>query len=166
MLRIPVHSLAFGAIGMIIGIVLGQESLGLHLAGLGCLVGYVIWLRSRIHALQNGKPFHLGSVVDVVVCTFIAVGFGLVGIGGNFLSNGPFVSMVLGTTAVALWLHWHYSRTVKFFPSAGEIGKETVRAVFADDIGIAALHAVVDVGKDAVHKRQRSILSTSTPREP
>jgi hypothetical protein len=140
---------------MLIGGILGGEQMAVHLAGIGCLAGYPIWLRARLRALRDGKPFHLGSVVNVIVCTIIAIGFGLASAFSDFLSNGPFVGMTLAVTAAALWLHWHFARTVKLLPSAGEIGHEIVGAIFADDMGIAALHAVVDVGKEAVKDLRR-----------
>jgi hypothetical protein len=151
MLRIPVYSLAFGAVGMLIGGVIGGGEMAVVAAGFGCLLGYPLWLKARLEDLKDGKPFHLGSVVNVIVCTVIAVGFGVACIAPRSFGAGTFWVITLGVAGVALWLHWHSARTVKLLPSAREVGREAVGTLFADDIGVAATHAVVDVGKGAIN---------------
>jgi hypothetical protein len=150
MLRIPVYSLAFGAVGMLIGGIVGGVQMAVVATGFGCLLGYPLWLKARLEAVKNGKPFHLGSVVNVIVCTVVAVGFGLGCIAPNSLGAGTFYAITLGVASIALWLHWRSATTVKLLPSAREVGQEAVGVVFADDIGVAATRAVLDVGKSAV----------------
>jgi hypothetical protein len=154
MIRVPVYSLALGALGFLIGLVIGYEALGMFLGGAGSLIGYVVWLRGRLSAIRrNGKAFHLGSVLNVIVCTTIAVGVGIALVIGNLVDN-PFVFwlVMLLINALALWLHWKsalQAGTLQWFPTGGEIANELIHTATAEEPAVAVLKAVGEVGRDA-----------------
>lgn len=156
MLRIPTYSLALLAIGIVIGAIAGSERLAYALGGAGSLIGYVIWMRARVKAIQAGMAFHLGSVVATILCTVVAIGVGVVGLGGNdAMANNEFWLVTLPASAFAVWLQWRtaqQSRTTRLLPTAGEVGREVLRTVFAEEAGPAALGAIVEIGADAAKK--------------
>jgi hypothetical protein len=156
MLRVPVYSLALGALGMFLGAILGGETAAVELAGFGALIGYVIWLRARLLSTRAGRPFHLGSVINIVVCTVVTIGASLGAIAGpDGVSSGLLWGTTLSITAVAIWLHWHFAKQVRILPPAREVGKEVLGVLFAHDIGIAAGHAILEVGKDMTEEFRR-----------
>lgn len=150
MLRIPVYSLALGAVGVAIGLALGDEHTAAVLMGYGCLIGYAIWLRARLLAFKAGKPFHAGTVLNVLICTVVGIGIGLAAIAGDSMSNRTFLWVTLSISTVAIWLHWHVATRIRVLPSMREGGQEVVGSVLAHDVGVATAHAVFEVGKDIV----------------
>jgi hypothetical protein len=165
-IRVPVYSLGLGFIGLVVGVITDSLPLGMTLAGLGSLAGYVIWLRARLAAIRLGKAFHLGSVLNVLICTTIAVGFGILALlagadSPEGFANGLFWIVVVLANAGAVWLHAREARatgTTRWFPTAGEVGREAVKTVFAEEPLQAAAKAAFEVGKDTVSRVRSSHL--------
>jgi hypothetical protein len=160
MIRVPVYSLALGAIGFVIGAVMGNEAVSMFLGGAGSLIGYGVWLRARLSAIRySGKAFHLGSVLNVIVCTTIAVGFGIaLVIREEIVDANIFWFIMLVINALAVWLHWKAALragTLRWFPTGREVGEELIHTVTAEEPAIAALRAVGEVGSDAFKEAWR-----------
>jgi hypothetical protein len=164
-IRVPVYSMALLAVGFLVGSIAGSiiigdpMSLGLPLGGVGSLAGYVIWMRRRLSAIRNdGKSFHLGSVINVMMCTTVAVGVGIALVGIALIpfvdiDGAPFWIIVVSINIFAVSLHWRAAQqagTTRWFPTAREIGKETVRTLLAEGPLVVVTKSVFEVGTEAV----------------
>ena len=153
MIRFPVYSLAFMFIAGIGGVIFfgSNEDKTLALVGAGSLLGYIIWIAARLRAVREGKPVHLGSVLNILVCTLFAVGIGLAGISKLMkldIGNVAFWLIVLSIAGLVIWAHVVAASAVRWLPTGREIAREAWETVKADDIGGAAVHATIDVARD------------------
>jgi hypothetical protein len=163
MIRVPAHSLVFGAIGLGVGIMFDNMTIAFLLCAFGATVGYLIWLKARLNALRVGKPFHIGSAINVIICTAIVatVVFGSVVaiLGEDIIPGSVFISGVLLTTSAMVILHWrtaHKAGTLRLFPTWKEVGKEAWETATAGGIGEALASATKDVAGDLIKKAKNT----------
>lgn len=153
MLRFPVYSLGLAAIGLIIGFLAGNETLGWRLAGGGSLLGYLAWIDVRVEAVQQGRRFHAGSVLNIFVCTSCALALAMAGFGWEkVVSPGLFWFIAIVSSLVVTGLHWQAaleSGSGHVLPTAGDVAREVGRTVLADDPGSAAAKAIGQTLRDA-----------------
>jgi hypothetical protein len=166
MLRIPTYSVALASLGVIIGLIAGSERLGFALGGAGALMGYAIWLRARVKAIEGWRPFHLGSIVGTVLCTVVAVGFGVIGlVGKTAMTSAGLWLVTLPIAGLAVWLQWRAamrSGVWRLWPSAIEVGSEMIRSAFPEDAGEASLGAIMEIRTEAVKKAKHSASSSAS----
>jgi hypothetical protein len=155
MLRLPRYSFALLALGVIIGGILGGKRLAFAFGGVGAIIGYLIWLRARLLLIRAGKPFHIGSFVNVLVCTCVAVGLGIVGVTGDgFVTNGQFWTLEFSASAIAVWLHWKAAKqagTTRLLPTTSEFGQEFKNTIVGSikEPGEVAMEALFETIRDA-----------------
>src|SRR6185437_5775473 len=114
----------------------------------------VFWLRSRVGAIRGGKRFHLGSVLNTVLCTFLAVGIGLFGLfGEDSLRHGGGMFILLLSSVLAVGLQWRAAKeahTLGVLPTAGDVAREAVGTVFAEEAGPESFKALIEVGGEMI----------------
>jgi len=109
-MRVPLYSLVFFVVGVVIGVAAGSDALAMTLGGSGSVLGYVLWVRARVQAVRAGMPFHIFSIVNILICTICALGLGVAGMVHNFVPKATGnliaqISMLVGS-AVVIRLHW------------------------------------------------------------
>lgn len=116
-MRVPFFSLVFFVVGVGIGALADDRNLAMLLGGTGSVLGYVLWTRARLRAIRAGKAFHIGSVINILICTIVAIGLGVAGIAGSLMPADiakPIAQLsMLVVSVVVVRLHWSAAREAR-----------------------------------------------------